>query len=189
MLFRSAGCVIEVGSASTAAAWYFEPAGGSDQFYLYTRVEGEKQYLSQDGTGNNVKLTDAPETAIALSATPEAGKFFFKHSGQNKWLQHSNGGNGIRFYTSSSDAVNPRISITYADSYEIGRDPYGLDGQTFGIAYNDESVTAVALTAAAKANSDPQRLAGLDMLIRPDVLSNEGLLLVAQNSEIGRAHV
>ena len=60
-------------------------------------------------------------------------------------------------------------------------DPYHLDGKTFGIAYNDESTRAAALMAEEK---NGNRLAALDMLMRPDVLTNDGILLVAENSDI-----
>ena len=64
------------------------------------------------------------------------------------------------------------------------KDPYDLDGKSFGIAYNDESAKAIALTATEKTVSGKDRLAGLDLLIRPDVLSHEGVLLVAEGSDI-----
>ena len=67
---------------------------------------------------------------------------------------------------------------------ESENDPYKLDGKTFGIAYHDDNVTSAALTAEGMTVSSKERLAGLDMLMRPDVLDNEGILLVAENSDI-----
>ena len=67
---------------------------------------------------------------------------------------------------------------------EPENDPYDLDDKTYGIAYHDDNVTSAALTAESKTVSNKERLAGLDMLMRPDVLDNEGVLLVANNSDI-----
>ncbi len=64
-----------------------------------------------------------------------------------------------------------------------GDDPYELDGKTYGIIYNNESVSAAALTAQVKKGNN-KRLAGQRLLVRPDVLDKEGIYLMAQESEI-----
>ena len=177
-------CLIENTDSYSAAEWYFEIISGTENtYYIYTMVDGVKKYIHQKSDNNNIELADAG-TPITLS---EAGsdtpyRFLLKHSSQNRWLQHSNGGGGIRFYTEKSDKTNSRIYITDAASMTPADDPYGLDGKSFGIAYHDESVTAAALTAEARSNQ--QRLVGTDLLIRPDVLENEGYLLVSEGSDI-----
>lgn len=178
------GALIESSESGDAAEWYFEKVSGADNtYYIYTLDNGVKQYIRQKNNGNEIQLA-ASGTAFNLSDSPTANKFYFKHSSQGRYLQHSKSGEGIRFYTDAKDATNSRIFITEAASVRPNDDPYGLDGQTYGIAYNDESVTAAAMTNESKKVSGVNRLAGQDMLIRPDVLNSEGVLLVAADSGI-----
>ena len=173
------GCFVEVNDYTSAAVWYFEPADGG--YYLYTYVDGERQYL-KNTSGNLVGLDPASGTKLTVSRAAQE-KFYIKHASENKWLQHSGSGKGIRFWTDKNNATNSQFTITYASSYgpDPEDDPYGLDGKTFGIAYNDESVTAVGLSSSALGGN---KLAGTDMLIRPDVLERTGILLVSENTDL-----
>ncbi len=174
---------VETSSESGAASWYFEPADDSGQrFYIYTLIDSEKQYITNP---SDVKagLSPTEKATFELSSTGNDKKFWFKLSGENKWLQHSNGGGGIRFYGQNNDVANSRIVIRRV-STALPDDAYGLDGKTFGIAYHNESVTAAAVMATEKTVNGQQRLAGQDMLMRPDVLNHDGMLLVAQGSDI-----
>ena len=173
-------CFVETKIVAEASYWYFEKVEGQEnRYYIYTFVDGIKQYM-HNKSGNLMELSEGSKTAFDLSQATE-GKFYFKAAGEEKWLQHSNGGGGIRFYTDNNNAVNSQIIITYAT---LPDDTYSLDGKSFGIAYHDDNVTSAALTAESKTVSGKQRLAGLDMVMKPDVLDNDGLLLVAQNSDI-----
>ena len=118
---------IETESSSDAAEWFFENAGSDGKYYLYTYVNGQKKYL-KNTSGNLVGLSDSPGSVLELSAA-DSNKFYIKLDGANKWLQHSNGGNGIRFWTDNNNAANSQISITYASSYVLEDDPYELDGE------------------------------------------------------------
>jgi len=139
----------------------------------------------QNPGGNLAGLTADSSSAVRFEIS-EAGnsKFYFRKTGKNLWLQHSNGGGGIRFYTDKNNAANSQISITYASSLEMEDDPYSLDGKSYGIAYYDDAAISAALTAEPVTVSNQSRLAALDMLMRPDVLDNDGILLVAEGSTI-----
>ena len=176
------GAFVETTSESEAASWYFEPADDSGQrFYIYTLIDDVPNYI-YNPTQNNVKLSTTTKATFELSSTGN-GRFYFKLSGQDKWLQHSGGGNGIRFYNKNDNPANCHIAIRRVHD-ALPDDAYGLNGKTFGIAYHDESVTAAAMMATQKTVSGKQRLAGQDMLMRPDVLDHDGILLVAQGSDI-----
>ena len=178
---NSNSAFVESLSISDASAWYFESAGQAEgQYLIYTFVSGEKKYITNP-SGNLAGLADASETVFELEVTGN-GRFYFKKNGERKWLQHSGSGSGMRFYTDNNNAANCSIQITSYDL--IKEDPYGLDGKSFGIAFNNESVTAVAMTSDSFSVSGKQRLEGLDMLIRPDVLDNEGILLVAEGTDL-----
>ncbi len=176
------GALTETNNSSAAADWYFEKVDEEGStLYIYTIDDGVKKYIHQK-SGNEIELADAG-TAFVLSEDPDRpGMFLFKHSTQNLWLQHSGSGGGIRFWTDKNNAANSRIYIRNNVPFNHPGDAYDLDGHAFGIAYNDDSTRAAAMMAATGSNQN--RLAGLDMLIRNDVLSGRGNLLVAENSDI-----
>jgi len=174
------GALEETNSVGGAAEWYFETTGTDGQYYIYTMVGAEKRYIHQTGSGaNTIELSAGSKTAFTVSM-PENGKLLIKHATQNRWLQHSIGGGGIRLWTDANNATNSRMTFSYPESYVVNDDPYELDGRSWGVAYNDESVTAGAMMAQAAGS----RLAQTSMLIRPDVLNNDGSLLVAENTDI-----
>ena len=173
---------IENTSSGQADGWYFEPTGVDNQYYIYTYVEGVKKYITNP-SGNLAGLADTNGTKFDLEDAGN-GKFYFKKAGASLWLQHSGSGSGIRFYTDNKNAANSQISIAYASSFVLPDDPYGLNGKTYGIAYHNDTATSAALTAEGVTTSGQQRLKGLDMLMRPDVLDHDGILLVAENSDI-----
>lgn len=179
----SLGSLKESTDSSAAADWYFEKAGEEDgTLYIYTLVDGAKRYIHQTAPEDNkIELADSGTAFVLSEAADKPGTFIIKHSSEERYLQHSNMGRGIRFYTQATDQTNSRIYITNNSSASYAGDPYELDGNSFGIAYNDDSTAASAMMAESKQGN---RLAGLDLLIRNDVLTNKGNLLVAENSDI-----
>ena len=99
-------------------------------------------------------------TAFVLSeATDKPAHFSFKHSDQRTlaaaFMARSE---GIRFFFEDQrNTANARIYITCPSSQRNLDDPYNLDGKTFGIAYNDDSTTAAALTADENQNHPSER--------------------------------
>lgn len=178
------GCLNENPNSSNAAEWYFEKAGADGStFYIYTLIDGVKKYIHQKSSGSvELNLADTGTAFILSEAEDKPGTFIIKHGTADLWLQHSGGGGGIRFYNAYDNLTNARIFITNIGSAELQNDPYILNGKTFGIAYNDNSTSAAAMMAEKVTNQN--RLMGLDMLIRTDVLGNSGNLLVAENSDI-----
>ena len=176
----------ETSNILEAGKWYFENAGGDNSYYIYTfDSSGSRKYMKNIATNNglNMNLSDSHETSFTVSeVNNEAGVFRFYVTDTNKLLQHSNGGNGMRLHTDVNN--NGKITITYASSVGIPDDYYELGGKTFGIAYHNDSAAAAAVTAENKVVANQNRLAGLDMLMRSDVLGSDGILLVAQDSDI-----
>ena len=172
------GCFKETNSAGEAAEWYFENIDGSDdRYYIYTNVGGQKKYIQQDGTGNNVKLSETG-TAFTLSSAA-AGLFYLKHSEKDLWLQHSNGGGGIRFYTDNKNPANSRIRLTYAAS-ETKPEYYDLNGKTWGIVYDAGSIFCTSLMTDS---ANPESTAAQDMVIL-EIHGNPECLYVPQDSDI-----
>ncbi len=174
------GAFIENQNQSQASFWYFEKVPGQvNQYYIFTYTNSGKQYM-KNSDGVKMALDSNSGTAFELSQASD-GKFYFKTVGQDMWLQHSGSGKGIRLFGDHNNPTNSQIMITCAT---LPKDPYGLDGKTLGIAYHDNSAISAALTNTAKTVSGQQRLEGLSMVMRPDVLDNEGILLVAEGSDI-----
>ena len=178
---NSSGCFVETRDPDDAARWYFEKIDGQDnQYYIYTMQGTEKKYIKQvSANNNNITLDAAGGTAFVISRAAD-GLFYLKHATEGRWLQHSNGGKGIRFYTDNNNAANSRIRLTYADAREVPDDYYELDGKTYGIAYDAESIFCTAMMA------DSQSAGSLDGLDMPK-LDKKGYtdrLFVAQDSTI-----
>lgn len=172
----------------SAATWYFEPVNdGTDGLYrMRTQIGDLTQYL-ENHSGNLVRLSSTG-TVFELSNTPVSGKFYIKAQGSNKWLQYSNGGLGFRMYTDNSNAYNARIILTYSNTGNEIDDPFSLNGESYGIAYQAGMTTATAIMASEMPSSaaPAKRLAGFSMAVRPDVVGQSDSLFVAEDSEISQ---
>ena len=135
------------GNPGSASEWYFELVDAGESTYrIYTNTNAGKRYIKNTSSNNNVELVETGGTLFEISSAGER-LFYFKIKGENKWLQYSGSGKGIRFYTDVKNEGNSKITITYASSFVVNDDPYGLDGMTYGIAYHNNSATSAALTA------------------------------------------
>ena len=189
---NSNNCFVVNSNPTKAAVWYFEPvAGETNQYYIYTLINGDRNYMKRKISTNSRKLmeltTDTDlRSAFVLSNGEKTGTFYFKLVAENEdlWLQYSGSGGGIRLWEDVNNKDNSCITLTYASSYILPQDYYGLDGHTYGIAYHNDTATSAAMTTDAITVSNNQRLEGQEMVMKPDVLDNEGILLVAENSDI-----
>lgn len=151
------GALVETTDETQAAVWHFEKSG--DSYNLYTYVNNQKVYLHNISTasinkGNGVELSSTTADLLDLTGTDQSPKgFFFKLHDVNKWLQHSNGGNGIRYYTDNRNIDNSKIYIKHYSTggldvsalEKLVEKPYGLfhysDGSTVGNALMAEGDT------------------------------------------------
>ncbi len=178
------GVLTETENMEAGAVWFFEPVDvDANKFKIYT-VEGENRKYIKQKTANDNPIELSDEGNVFIISKAATGLFYIKldSASENRYLQHSESSNGIRLYTGTSNQVNSRITLTFVD--DPGDDPYHLDGNSYGIAYNDETITAAALTNETVIVSGQQRLAGEDLLIREDVLEHKGVLLVSSESDI-----
>ena len=181
---KSGGCFEVVKDTPLAAdTWYLEKAG-NNEYRIYTYVDGSKMYVKHSTAQNANGLDLVSNGGSIFEVSADNGRFLFKLKGQDKWLQYSNGGGGIRLYNENTNVGNTRVLITYASSFKMRKDPYELDGLSFGIAFHDDRATSAALTDEEKTVSGSARLKGQDMLMRPDVIDNSGILLVAKGADI-----
>ena len=128
---------------------------------------------------NNVELAD--EGSVFEISETGTGKFYIKLSGQNRWLQHSGTGNGIRFWTDTNNAANSSVYMTFASSLTVPEDVYGLDGKTCGLLNHLSGLTGEALMSEAKTTAS---LKSLSLEVRSNPEDSGESLYVAKDSGI-----
>ena len=187
LLVNTKGSLLrETTNISAASVWYLQPAGGANQFLIYTYdnndTGGVPKYLKQVSPGNNnIEFGDESAASVFEAGTDPIGPFSFKLSGTNKYLQHSNGGGGIRLYDGTGDARNSQVKLTFASSLSVPRDPYSLDGLTCSlISYND-GVFGRGLMAEANNGTS---LKARSLLVRPDPENRNDTLYIARDSDV-----
>ena len=184
--YMTSNCVLNNGtyelsgttSTTSCENWLFEfPEEGKINIY-YLGSENQKMYLNIDES-RNISFSENAQPLLIEETTNLAGTFYIYTVINNKNYALSVRGNRNFFFEQRNNGANANERVVLTKCFN---DPYNLDSKTFGIAYHDESVTAAGLMA--EETNSGNRLAGLDMLMRPDVLTNDGILLVAEDSDI-----
>ena len=170
-------CLIETTDAEAAAIWYFEEANGG--YLLYTYVGDEKLFL-HNKSGNLVELSNTGDI-LNISEIDGKDAFYLKKATENKWLQHSNGGGGIRYYTDNNNAENSNIQVIYPGSLIIPNDYYELDGKSFGLVNYVSGPYANALMAEPAAGSS---LSVFKAYAKVDPVSHVDIKYIAEGSDI-----
>ncbi len=134
---------------SNAAVWYIEPA--DDNYRIYTYVGDTKKYLHQK-SGNNIELSNSADT-YDISPTPANDSFYIKRSSEERWLQYSKSGKGIRYYTDNNNGTNSSIKMYYADKAVAPKDVYDLDGKTYGLMNYISGTHGYALMAGSEVHT------------------------------------
>lgn len=168
-------CLIESDNDSDAAIWYFEADG--DYYRIYTYVAGIKKYIHTK-SGNEIELSDSYDL-FEISAGSVANGFYFKKKGADRWLQHSNGGGGIRYFDKNDNATNTNIKLYFRKKEITSADPLMLDGKSYGLFhYTDTATTGNAFMA----DGDSHSL--VKLVLKAD--GNNRVLYVDQDNEIDR---
>lgn len=174
---------IESGEIVNASIWYFEKTNSENEYKIYTVIGGVKKYI-HNKSGNLIELTESGDTAdiiVLKEADTTNSSFFLKNKNQNKWLQHSNGGSGIRYYTDNKDANNSRIKAIFASSMQIPDDPYDLDGKTYGIVCNLGGAYSYALSSNINNSTS---LKSTELLTKINPLSHNGYNYVDETNSV-----
>ncbi len=134
----------ETTDIENAAVWFFEE---SDNGYkMYTYVNNVKKYL-HNKNGNLIELSSSGDE-LYISPAPTVDSFYLKHSSANKWLQHSNGGSGIRYWSDNTNATNSRIKMYYVPDEEDS-----LNGKSYGLMSYANGTHGYALMADSKVHT------------------------------------
>ncbi|MBQ9015171.1 MAG: hypothetical protein IJ109_03530 [Firmicutes bacterium] len=168
----------ETTNISGACPWFFEAADGG-AWRIYTMTEDVKQYIRNTG-GNLVGLSETEGTLFTITETP-GGTFEIKSAAENKWLQHSGGGSGLRLYTDNKNAGNCRFSMVFVSSLSVTDDPYGLDGAVRGLMNYSNGTSGEALMASEK---NTAALRSQSLAVRVNPMNRSETLYVARDADI-----
>ncbi len=171
--------LIETTDISSAPAWHFVPSGTG--YKIYTIVDGVPKYIYNltDSVNVNIGLgTEAQADVIELSAGGRANSYYLKKSGEEKYLQHSGSGKGIRYYKDHNNANNSSIKIAFADSVLISDDFLKLDGESMGLMSYSGGTIGYAFMADAANNT----LTMMSMSVRKE--TGTEILYVAEDCDI-----
>ena len=187
------GAFIETSSNGVLEAdvWYFEEISHTSDMletYIYTYTNGEKKYM-YNYKDNMFRLDSTNKTAFEITENSNAdfqNTFIVKKKGAVLYLQHSNGGEGIRLYKSlgdqPKDRINSAIKFIYADNIIMPDDFYQLNGKTYGLMNYDGGTHGYALMA-----EDKNVHSMVQLITRPSNTSPNGeVLYVDEGSEITR---
>ncbi len=134
----------ETTDIENAAVWFFEE---SDNGYkMYTYVNNVKKYL-HNKNGNLIELSSSGDE-LYISPAPTVDSFYLKNSSANKWLQHSNGGSGIRYWSDNTNATNSRIKMYY-----VPDEGDSLNGKSYGLMSYANGTHGYALMADSKVHT------------------------------------
>lgn len=163
---NSNNCLIEETDMLNAAKWYFEPDG--NYYKIYTFINGVKKYIHTKN-GNEIELSTSADLFEVEKEKKQGSDDEYeswvtlKNKDGKRYLQHSNGGGGIRYYTNKDNTTNSRFSFYFADVATMPDDPYGLNNKTYGIMDYEGGAVGNALMA-----SDSQNYQRLDKVTSRD---------------------
>lgn len=133
----------ETENIDSAAEWFITPEG--DHYKISTKIGGVEKFI-HNKSGNLLELSETQADLFDIYGnTGESDvnqPFNIKKSDEGKWLQHSNGGGGIRYFTDNKNETNSRIKMRYAhpDISEDG-DPYNISGKSYGLFHYTDGAT------------------------------------------------
>lgn len=163
----------ETSSVSGASVWHFEESGGS--YKIYTYIGDTKKYI-HNTSGNLVELNTTNADLFDIDYAVRGESFYFKKNGENKWLQHSNGGNGIRYYTDNKNANNSSMKLYKAPHIN-------LDGKTYGLMNFTGGTHGYALMSGS---SDDNVHALVELVLHQKGTEEGRTLYVDEGSEVTR---
>ncbi len=172
---NSNNCLVETTSVIVASLWYFEQDG--DYYKIYT-YNGGKKYIHTK-SGNQIELSSSSADLFDITEDGDTSpqKFLFNQKDTNKWLQHSNGGGGIRYWTDSDNQTNSRIMVQFPAAFPD--DAYELDGKSFGLM--DQTGGTLGNALVASPDSHFQQLYEIET---HDTNNAQHILYVSENTDI-----
>lgn len=178
--------------SSNAALYRFEAVSGQqDQYYVYTIVNNERQYvvlqsLDNDRGGLSLSANASEATPFSIEKWNNSDSYFqiygYANGKKYYWnMQGGNSGNGFAAYKTQND-VNGKLHIAYLN--EMPDDPYDLDGKTYGMVYANTNTSGISISSQQKQKDTRTYLEGESVLYRTDAIYGSNSLYVAYDSDI-----
>ena len=140
-------------SADDAALWQFEAAGGNNQYYIFTYINGTKKYMNisyYNRTDRNLYLSDSPQ-ALTVSRRND-GKYviYTNINGNNCYVDLWAGGTseGFAAYAASNPNANQQLTFDFSTPA----------GQQYAVIvhYNDAYYVVEEDGTLTRVNYDPE---------------------------------
>ena len=167
------------GMSANAVKYYFEPVDGQgNQFRAYCYGDdNEKKYVRQNS--NSLSLENEQNATTFTIEVFSEQEHTFRVRGANNFcwnMQGGTNGKSLAAYNVTSD-VNAKIIFQYYNSPE--KDPYDLDGKTYGIVCSDGQMYCTASIAEETGNG------GLKVMDLPvlDTVDRTQILFLSQDSD------
>ena len=170
---NGSGALTETNDGSSAAVWFFTKTG--NYYKISTMINGVEKFIHTK-SGNEIELSENNADLFQITSAPN-NTFYLKNSIENKWLQHSGSGNGIRYYQSNSNNTNARIKFVFADTIQLPDDFYHLNGKSYGLMNYPGGTLGNAFMA-----QDENAFSMLSLNVRRDTGSET--LYVAEDTDI-----
>ena len=188
--------------STDAADFYIETVEGqSNKYYIYCQNNGEttKRYLQMTKPNPNHNDRAGLTLTLAESGSSIPGTVFtFEKQNDNRYkisgryqnatkdfYWNINGKNqgkqALVAYSGKSDSRVVLVSFVYEIEGSQSADPYGFEENgPYGIVYHEKDVSAGSMTDM----TNNGKLVAKDLAVRPDIIDNEGIMLVSQYSDI-----
>ena len=173
---------------NNAEVWYFESTSDSGKFYIYRLNGSSIEYIYVYDT-QKMRLDTSDKTVFTVeeNTNPSVPDSFYIYEVRNSKIYALSVRGNKDFFLElrnngvNTNGVNTNECVIISKAVAIPRDPYGLDGKTFGIAYHEESVKGAGLIDHSSTNG---KLDAVELLVRPDVLSVDGVMLISKTSDL-----
>ena len=139
--------------AADAVRYYFEAAEAEGQYYVYCKDGNARKYVKNNlNTSLEFGADESDRTAFTVKVDGNGVVTF--NNGDYYWnMQGGEGGSRFCSWASATDA-NAKMNVWYQDT--LTSDPYGLDGQSYGLLTWNGGKTAKALMASENSGTDDE---------------------------------
>ena len=173
-------------NAVGAVRYYFEQVPGQENTYtMYCfGSDGRKKYVKQ--STNSLLFTDAADATQFEISKFTANGAEFRIRGEDTYCVNMQGGDNGKTFAAFNNLTdtNAKLNIWYYNQME--KDPFGLDGKTYSIAFLNGDISAYGVRSAAYTYGNTDRLRAVPMSIRPDIIDQTGMLTTSgDDSDLG----
>ena len=163
--------------------FHFEQIENTNEYYISVNTGNMTRYLVMDNN-ENLQLSTTDKTAFTVrmvNGSPDVVYICHQFGSKTYYMNlKMKGGANNGIGGSTYNDAGSYVTLVPLEE-EVDTDIYELNNKTYGIAYHNEDISGAALTSTAQ---NASTLAAMLVRVKPDVLNNNGLLLVAEGTDI-----